>query len=73
MGTASRDEHSGRLVADQQRQAHTGDTDLVARHTGSSVTAASDESFGDKENLLNTSPPVFDPGHYGNRGEIVDG
>jgi allantoicase len=37
------------------------------------VVAASDESFGDKENLLTPDAPTFDPGHYGNRGEIVDG
>jgi allantoicase len=35
--------------------------------------AASDESFGDKENLLRPEPPVFEPGRYSNRGEIVDG
>jgi allantoicase len=35
--------------------------------------AASDESFGDTENLLNPAAPAFEPGHYGNRGEIVDG
>ena len=35
--------------------------------------AASDEAFGDKENLLKPDPPVNEPGHYGNRGEIVDG
>jgi allantoicase len=35
--------------------------------------AASDEAFGDKENLLKPDPPVNDPGRYGFRGEIVDG
>ncbi len=35
--------------------------------------AASDEAFGDKENLLRPGPPVSDPGRYGNRGELVDG
>ena len=35
--------------------------------------AASDEAFGDKENLLNPDSPINDPGHYGNRGEVVDG
>jgi allantoicase len=35
--------------------------------------AASDESFGEKENLLKPEPATFEPGHYGNRGEIVDG
>ena len=48
-------------------------TDLASRWLGGSVVAASDESFGDKENLLTPDAPVFDPGHYGNRGEIVDG
>ncbi len=51
----------------------TGEADLAARWLGGSVLAASDESFGDKENLLNPGPAVFEPGHYGNRGEIVDG
>jgi len=37
------------------------------------VIAASDESFGEKENLLNPAPAAFEPGHYGPRGEIVDG
>ena len=49
------------------------ETDLASRWLGSSVVAASDESFGDKENLLTPDAPAFEPGHYGNRGEIVDG
>jgi allantoicase len=48
-------------------------TDLASRWLGSSVIAASDESFGEKENLLNPAPAAFEPGHYGPRGEIVDG
>ncbi len=48
-------------------------TDLASRWLGGSVVAASDESFGDKENLLNPAAAVFEPGRYGNRGEIVDG
>ncbi len=48
-------------------------TDLASRWLGGSVVAASDESFGDKENLLNPDAPRFEPGRYGNRGEIVDG
>ena len=35
--------------------------------------AASDESFGEKENLLTPVRGGFEPGHYGHRGEIVDG
>lgn len=49
------------------------ETDLASRHLGATVLAASDESFGEKENLLNPAPPNFEPGNYGNRGEIVDG
>ena len=48
-------------------------TDLASRWLGGSVVAASDESFGDKENLLTPGAAVFEPGRYGNRGEIVDG
>ena len=49
------------------------DVDLASRWLGGSVLAASDESFGEKENLLNPLAAAFEPGHYGNRGEIVDG
>ena len=51
----------------------TAGVDLASRWLGASVMAASDESFGDKENLLDPSPAAFEPGRYGNRGEIVDG
>lgn len=51
----------------------TGECDLASRWLGASVIAASDESFGEKENLLTPAPAAFEPGHYGNRGEIVDG
>jgi allantoicase len=51
----------------------TAETDLASRWLGGGVVAASDESFGDKENLLRPEPAAFEPGRYGNRGEIVDG
>jgi allantoicase len=47
--------------------------DLASRWLGASVVSASDESFGEKENLLTPTPAAFEPGHYGNRGEMVDG
>jgi allantoicase len=47
--------------------------DLASRWFGASVLAASDESFGLKENLLHPGPSVFEPGRYDPRGEIVDG
>jgi allantoicase len=49
------------------------ETDLASRWLGGTVMAASDEAFGDKENLLKPEAPVNDPGRYGNRGELVDG
>jgi allantoicase len=47
--------------------------DLASRWLGGSVMAASDESFGEKENLLNPAAAAFEPGRYGHHGEIVDG
>ena len=47
--------------------------DLAARVLGGTVMAASDEAFGEKENLLNPGPVDFVPGRFGARGEIVDG
>ncbi len=47
--------------------------DLAARHLGGSVVAASDESFGEKENLLVEAAPIVAPGRFGHKGEIVDG
>ncbi|BBY84371.1 allantoicase [Mycolicibacterium tokaiense] len=47
--------------------------DLAARLLGGTVMAASDEAFGEKENLLNPEPVNFVPGSFGPRGEIVDG
>jgi allantoicase len=47
--------------------------DLAAPVLGGTVMAASDEAFGEKENLLNPGPVDFVPGRFGARGEIVDG
>jgi allantoicase len=47
--------------------------DLASRRLGGSVVAASDESFGFKERLIDPAEPAFSPGHYDLRGEIVDG
>ena len=47
--------------------------DLASRWLGGSVMAASDESFGEKENLLAPGAADFEPGRYSHRGEIVDG
>jgi allantoicase len=49
------------------------DVDLASRIVGGSVVAASDESFGFKERLVDPSEPAFVPGTYDLRGEVVDG
>lgn len=50
-----------------------GAVDLASRVLGGSVVAASDESFGFKERLIDPSEPAFVPGTYDQRGEVVDG
>lgn len=50
-----------------------GWVDLAARTLGGSVIAASDESFGFKERLIDPAEPAFVPGTYDLRGEVVDG
>jgi allantoicase len=47
--------------------------DMASRVLGGSVVAASDESFGFKERLIDPSEPHFNPGTYDLRGEVVDG
>lgn len=47
--------------------------DLASRVLGGSVVAASDESFGVKERLIDPAEPAFVPGTYDLRGEVVDG
>jgi allantoicase len=46
---------------------------LASRHLGAGVIAASDEFFGEKENLLLPGLPQSQPGKFGNKGQIVDG
>jgi len=46
---------------------------LAARRLGAGVIAASDEFFGEKENLLRAEPPGFQPRTFGHKGQVVDG
>lgn len=46
---------------------------LAARKLGAGVIAASDEFFGEKENLLRAERPTFTPHSFGHKGQIVDG
>lgn len=47
--------------------------DLAVRTLGGSVAAASDESFADKENLINPWAPAFSPETFGPKGQLYDG
>lgn len=47
--------------------------DLAVRTLGGSVIAASDESFAEKENLLNPWAPAFNPETFGPKGQLYDG
>lgn len=48
-------------------------TDLAARSYGGTVMAASDDFFADKENLLKTEPPTFQPHTFTAKGQQYDG
>lgn len=47
--------------------------DLAVRSRGGSVVLANDETFGEKENLIEPRVPEFAPHTFGHRGQIVDG
>jgi allantoicase len=46
---------------------------LAARRLGAGVIAASDEFFGEKENLLRAERPTCRPHTFGHKGQVVDG
>jgi allantoicase len=46
---------------------------LASRRLGAGVVAASDEFFGEKENLLRPEPPGHRPHTFGHKGQVVDG
>jgi allantoicase len=46
---------------------------LASRRLGAGVVAASDEFFGEKENLLRPGRPEHRPHTFGHKGQVVDG
>jgi allantoicase len=48
-------------------------TDLADRRLGGSVTAANDEFFAERENLLVPGPARFEPDTFGHKGKVMDG
>jgi allantoicase len=47
--------------------------DLAVRTFGGSVMAANDESFAERENLINPAAAVFSPRTFGHKGQVYDG
>jgi allantoicase len=47
--------------------------DLASRALRGSVTAASDEFFAEKENLILSAAPAFSPATFGHKGQAYDG
>jgi allantoicase len=50
-----------------------GEVDLADRRMGAGVVAANDETFADKENLVQPHEPVFEPHTFGHKGQVYDG
>lgn len=50
-----------------------GLVDLADRRLGAGVTAANDEFFAERENLLVRAPAAFDPERFGHKGKTMDG
>jgi allantoicase len=48
-------------------------TDLASRALGGSVSAANDELFAQRENLIRPEAPFFDPNEFGHKGKVYDG
>ena len=48
-------------------------TDLASRQLAGSVTAANDELFAERENLIRPDPPTFSAESFGHKGKIYDG
>jgi allantoicase len=47
--------------------------DLAGRALGGSVIYANDELFAERENLIKSEEPVFQPHTFGHKGQIMDG
>ena len=47
--------------------------DLAVRSLGGSVIAANDELFAERESLIRSSAPVYQPHTFGPKGQIYDG
>ena len=49
------------------------DVDLADRRLGAGVVAANDETFAEKENLVQPHDPAFVPNTFGHKGQVYDG
>jgi len=64
---------SGNSGATSGNSGATSGVNLASRRLGASVIAASDEFFGEKEDLLRPTAPVTHPHAFGHKGQTVDG
>ena len=44
--------------------------DLASRTLGANVSAANDELFAQRENLIRPEAPFFDPNEFGHKGKV---
>lgn len=64
---------SGHPAESAHPPAFTALTDLASRALGASVMAANDELFAQRENLINSWEPAFNPAEFGHKGKVYDG
>ena len=55
------------------RDEHPQLVDLASRRLGSTVVAANDEAFAERENLIKVAPPAFQAYTFGHKGQVMDG
>lgn len=60
-------------AGEQAPERFDGLVDLAGKRLGGRAVDANDEFFAPKENLLEPSEPVFEPGRYTDRGKWMDG
>jgi allantoicase len=61
------------LLAPEDRAGSLSFPDLASRSLRGSVTAASDEFFAEKENLIKPGAAVYSPSTFGHKGQVYDG
>jgi allantoicase len=63
----------GRMASTDSLPDFTWLPDLALRPLGGAVIWANDETFAEKENLINQGPATFRPASFGHKGQVYDG